>query len=543
MPLMSAVYVGQSGIQTSQNSLNTTAHNLSNIETKGYTRQQILQGNKFYNTIGTASVSNMQVGIGVDYTKTRQVRDQFLDASYRKESGREGFYDICAETTDEIQTLLGEMEGASFAESLSKLWTSVQELQKDPSSAVTQGVFVANCSQFLERAQSVYQGLIDYQENLNSRVTEKVDEINEYARQIFNLNRAIQKNESGVEEANDLRDQRNYILDQLSKLVKTEVVDDGLDGVEVYVEGVPLVLDDYVNQMEATLGDNGFYNVTWGASYKYASVFNFGQEISAECNSDIGELKSLIYCRGDHRADYSDIDESKTDISKIYNKSSDGSFIPVASSVVMNTQAEFDKLIHDVVTAINNVLTSGDANSTVDKTNSTGIEIFERLGTERYSSIGVYNAEDITGSPNDVSSMYTISNLKINPDLLKQPTLNSFVNADGTVDVSKANALSKAFSNSDTLNLNPNTKTTYNYVDYYSALVGQVGNAGAVYESMQKSQEATVKSLEDARQEVVGVSSDDELTNMIKFQNAFNANSRYINVINDMLDTIINRLA
>ena len=167
MPLMGSIYVGTSGLQTSNNALNTAAHNLSNIETAGYTRQQILQGSKFYNTIGIASVSNMQVGIGVDYTKCRQVRDEFLDASYRKENGRSSFYEICSESTQEIETLLGEMEGASFKESLAKLWTSVQELQKDPSSSITQCVFIATCSQFLERASAVSKGLNDYQQNLN----------------------------------------------------------------------------------------------------------------------------------------------------------------------------------------------------------------------------------------------------------------------------------------------------------------------------------------------------------------------------------------
>lgn len=542
MPLMGAIYVGQSGIQTSQNSLNTTAHNLSNIETKGYTRQQILQGNKFYNKVGVASVSNMQVGIGVDYTKTRQVRDQFLDASYRKESGRAGFYDICAETTDEIQTIIGEMEGASFANSLSDLWTAVQELQKDPASAVTQGMFVAECSQFLERAQAVSQGLIEYQENLNSRVVDKVNEINEYANQIFRLNRAIQKNESGVEEANDLRDQRNLILDKLSALVKTNVVDDGSDGVEVYVEGVPLVLDDYINSMTAVKHENGFYDVTWGPDYNDASVFNFGQEICSDFDTDIGELKALIYSRGDHRANYSDIDETVPNAQYKYNKSDDGSFIPVASSVVMNTQAEFDKLVHDVVTAINNILTGGNPDTPVNEANATGIEIFVRLGSDRYDG-GTYVPEKTDKSPVDVSSMYTVSNLKINPILLKQPTTNSFIKEDGSVDVEKATAMSEAFARDNKLNLNPNTKSTFNYVDFYSALVGQVGNAGYIYSSMQESQANTVKSIENSRQEVVGVSSDDELTNMIKFQNAFNASSRYINVINDMLDTIINRLS
>lgn len=539
MPLMGAVYVGQSGIQTSQNSLNTTAHNLSNIETTGYTRQQILQGNKFYNTVGSAAVSNMQVGIGVDYTKTRQVRDQFLDASFRKESGRSAFYEICAETTGEIQTLLGEMEGASFAKSLSDLWTSVQELQKDPASAVTQSTFVARCSQFLERSQAVYSGLVEYQENIDSRIKDKVDEVNKYANDIFTLNLKIQKNESGIEEANDLRDQRNLLLDKLSKLVDTKVVDNGVDPVEIYVEGVPLVLGDFVNEMQTKENENGFLDVVWGDTFNNTNVFNFVQEISSDFGTDVGELKALVFARGDHRANYTDLIDKDA-----YNKSN-GKNVAVADSIVMNVQAEFDNLIHKVTTAINNILTGGTAETpNATKTVPETFEIFQRLGSDRYNGT-TYIPEDISKPYNNVSTMYTVTNLKINPKLLKEPTLNTFVKEDGSVDVTKATAISDAFANAEfsDMTLNPNTTSTFNFVDYYSAVVGQVGNVGSIYESICDSQNATTQSLENKRQEVVGVSSDDELQNMIKFQNAFNASSRYINVINDMLDTIINRLA
>ena len=135
--------------------------------------------------------------------------------------------------------------------------------------------------------------------------------------------------------------------------------------------------------------------------------------------------------------------------------------------------------------------------------------------------------------------MYTSNNLKINPDLLKQASLLSFVNADGTVDKEKANALEQAFDNTfDTLN--PTLEAHLNFKDYYSALIGQVANDGSVYKNIAQTQSKTVISVDDAREAVMGVSSDEELTNMIKFQNAYNASSRYINVISDMLQTLLN---
>ncbi|MGN1197372.1 MAG: flagellar basal body protein, partial [Acetatifactor sp.] len=95
MPLMGSLYIGSSGLQNSQNALNTTAHNLSNIDTKGYTRQQVQLSDKRYTTlsIDINSVNNKQTGLGVTYSRAKQVRDFFLDKTYRRESGRSMFYE------------------------------------------------------------------------------------------------------------------------------------------------------------------------------------------------------------------------------------------------------------------------------------------------------------------------------------------------------------------------------------------------------------------------------------------------------------------
>lgn len=565
MPLMGSIYVGSSGLQTSNNALNTAAHNLSNIETAGYTRQQILQGNKFYNKIGIASVSDMQVGIGVDYTKCRQVRDEFLDASYRKENGRCSFYEICSESTGEIETLLGEMEGASFKESLAKLWTSVQELQKDPSSSITQGVFISTCAQFLERASAVSAGLNNYQQNLNSRVTGMVEDINTITDKIFDLNNKIQKYEIGVEEANDFRDQRNYLLDQLSSKISIKTVENVNGGVEIYAEGSPLLIGDTVTHLEVVPNDDGFYDVTWGPLYDYQPVFNFHQTVSSELNTDIGELKSLLFARGDHVANYSDLEKKDPNgvvpdeeyaYSYYNNGTKDTNDIPIASSIVMNAQGQFDRLIHNMVTAINNVICDNAEYSD----GTTSFEVFTRLGTERYAYDAVsgknkYVVENADNSPSDVSTMYTISNIKINPDLLKQPTLNKFIKDDKSVDFEKATKLMEIFAGTGKVmdlnkgveidaawTINPNLNSKFGYIAFYDSVVGSMANVGSVYNSIVSSQNVTVDSLEDSRQQVLGVSSEEELQNIIKFQNAYNASSRYINVINEMLEHIITQL-
>lgn len=561
MPLMGSFYVGVSGLQTSQNALNTTAHNLSNIETEGYTRQQTLLEDRFYNTLGNASVSAKQTGLGVQYAEVRQVRDAFLDLSYREETGRKEFYEIAYETSTEIETMLGEMEGASFHEALSDYWTSIQELQKDPSSAVVQGSFVATGLQFLERAQAVYDGLSAYQDNLNARVTDYVKQINEYGQQIKKLNDAIKRTEIGQEEANDLRDARNLILDKLSGMCNITYQENVDNVVEVQVEGTPFVCRDRVFEMDSKLDEaTGFYTPIWPWNDD-AEVFDLDRLVNSADDTDVGELKAILIMRGDRRANYTDLltdREIGGNHYDVYNQGytdADGKEkVATKQSVVMTMQAELDNLIHSLSTTINDILCNEQGKAYEDRfyanEEDLPIELFERLGeSKRYEYRNgthgdgwYYIPEDISNAPVDVSSMYTLSNLKINPDLLKEPTKLSFMTKDKQVDQKKADALAESFRDPFGT-LNPETNKEYNFTDYYDAMVVQVGNTGFIYKTIADSQNSTVVSLENARQAVAGTASNEELSNMIKFQNAYNAASRYINAVDAMLDHLINRLS
>ncbi|MBR4168672.1 MAG: flagellar hook-associated protein FlgK [Lachnospiraceae bacterium] len=561
MPLMGSFYVGVSGLQTSQNALNTTAHNLSNIETEGYTRQQTLLEDRFYNTLGNASVSAKQTGLGVQYAEVRQVRDAFLDLSYREETGRKEFYEIAYETSTEIETMLGEMEGASFHEALSDYWTSIQELQKDPSSAVVQGSFVATGLQFLERAQAVYDGLSAYQDNLNARVTDYVKQINEYGQQIKKLNDAIKRTEIGQEEANDLRDARNLILDKLSGMCNITYQENVDNVVEVQVEGTPFVCRDRVFEMDSKLDEaTGFYTPIWPWNDD-AEVFDLDRLVNSADDTDVGQLKAILIMRGDRRANYTDLltdREIGGNHYDVYNQGytdADGKEkVATKQSVVMTMQAELDNLIHSLSTTINDILCNEQGKAYEDRyyanEEDLPIELFERLGeSKRYEYRNgthgdgwYYIPEDISNAPVDVSSMYTLSNLKINPDLLKEPTKLSFMTKDKQVDQKKADALAESFRDPFGT-LNPETNKEYNFTDYYDAMVVQVGNTGFIYKTIAESQNSTVVSLENARQAVAGTASNEELSNMIKFQNAYNAASRYINAVDAMLDHLINRLS
>ena len=551
MPLMGSLYIGASGLQSGQNALNTTAHNLTNIDTTGFTRQQTLLSSKRYITISKnpAAVSDQQYGIGVNLSAVRQVRDYFLDQTYRKESGRSMFYEASTDVLGEVENVLGELNGEDFQTSLSNLWTAIQELSKDPSSSVTQGLLVQRSAEFINRANAVYQDLTNYQDNLNKQIKEKVTTINQYGKQIQALNDQIRKIEcGGIEHANDLRDTRNQILDELGKLCKMTYSEDSLGNVSVRIEDSDFVRGDLFYEIGLDASDaTGFYTPFWIKDAEYtvladgtkkynikgAEVFNLDQTVSSSLDTDIGGLKALLLARGDHRANYTDIGNNYDNISQ---------------SIVMNVQAEFDQMIHNVTTKINSILAEvydPSRGYMCDKDGSP-LQLFQKITTDGYEKVtdagGNVTWKYAEEDPARTDTLYTLGNLQVNANLLREPSMLSFKKADGSADYDTTGKLKAAFTE-ESYTLNPNVLKKTTFVDYYKDLVSQVSNTGYAFRNIYENQQTTVEATYNAREQIIGVSSEEELSNMIRFQNAYNASSRYINVISELLEHIISTLA
>ncbi len=532
--LMGSLYVGQSGLQTGQNALNTTAHNMSNVDTVGYTRQQVQQTARTYRTLSKTNSANayQQAGLGVQYAQVKQVRDYFLDKTYRRESGRSAFYDTTYDAVGEIENLFQELEGEAFADAIKNLWESVQEIAKDPSNTVNQGVFIQRCNEFTTRAAAVYDGLCEYQDNMNYTVQQKVNQMNKYGARIAELNQQILRIEAAqVEKANDLRDERNQLTDELSKLAYINLKEDIDGNFIISVEGTEFVKEDGINEIALLQDENtGFYTPYWkhfaktdaagNLDISRAKVFNLDMEISTDMNTDIGGLKATLIARGDHRATYRDLENKD-----VYDKS-------IAPSVVMNIQAEFDQLINKVSTRINEVIKNAadDAQNKVPGTQY----LRDPNSNPPYSDVlKIF----VTKSGTEM----TVTNIMVGDTIKQSPSLLGFIKDDKKVDQETADALKNIFTQAD-YTLNPNVKTKTTFRDYYNNLISQVSNTGNVLKGISENQQQTVDSTLAAREQIVGVSADEEMSNMIMFQNAFNASSRYINVVSEMLEHILTTL-
>ena len=209
-------------------------------------------------------------------------------------------------------------------------------------------------------------------------------------------------------------------------------------------------------------------------------------------------------------------------------------YAKISNSVIMTAQAEFDKLVHATVTAINGALEQafqkGDGNYMSDG-NGNALQIFQR------STADPGEPEDL----NNDETYFTTANLIINQELMQTPGKLGFKRPDDSIDYETAELLKEAFEKAE-YTLNPETTNGMNIANFYSSLVAHVANDGAVFKSIRDNEQITVDSTESARQQIVGVSTDEELSNMIRFQNAYNASSRYINVVSQMLEHLLTSL-
>lgn len=582
-----AFYIGASGLQSAQNALNVTANNLANVDTEGYVRQQVVFSDKSYTTIkaNTSTTNMQQSGLGVSIGDVVHARDIFIDKVYRQENGRQAFYSTCYDTVEWLEDLFQELDGLEFVECIEDFYTAFEELAKSPADSTNQNLVIQKAELFVARCQTLYSDLQSYQSNMNDQIKESVDRVNEIGERIYELNLYIQKVEAGgVETAMTARDERDALLDELSQYGTVATREDSSGFVWVDFQSVEFVQEYGCNNIALkTDKGTGFYTPYWShlsntAAGEYYSVFNLSTEISSELNTDIGSIKALLYLRGDGYGRYSDISTSEA-------------YSAIEDCLLMETQAQIDMLFHTMITTLNDlfcpnvsasevlsfdgtdgdiyadingaymIMTDADGNSykiyadslLLDAENcDVGAdgelppqELFVRSGCDRYTTVYdadgnayyLYNEED----ENDSSTMYQIGTVSVNQALLTQESLLPVMTQDGAVDYDLGARIIEAWEYQG-MTINPNDNSPCTFEEYYDKIISNLGTMGSTYNSFSETLSATVSSLDNQRLQVSGVSSDEELTNMIKYQAAYNAASRYFTVISEMTELIVTGL-
>lgn len=639
---MAGLFIGTTGLKTAQTALNTTAHNLSNINTSGYTRQQVTFSDTQYVRVNTSDkVSSPDYGLGVAVSEVRRIRDQFIDQAYRNENSRLGFYESQYKAIEEIEDQFGEMQGVTYKSYLINLYNSVNELAKNPTSTVARSSLIQNATAFIEKSENVYKGLKDYQTTLNTQVKNMVDSINKLGDKIYTLNKKISKIEStGIEDANDLRDERDAAIDELSKYIDITYYENDSKEVVISAEGIPFITMGELAKMDTRVVEGTNLVIPTWPGYE-RDVYDLSTEASNVDDTDKGELKGLLIARGNMVVDYtvvpeapssSDYDMSTADgraaYQEAYNKyykAQEYYNTYIEPSAILSAMAGFDKLVNGIVEKINNILCpeksevrnnpymapdgteiqadiytynsvsqqvlfdrygrevtgtdNGDGTYSfssgeklymsfggaevpvdsytysmldMDKTGygmdddkTVGTELFSRKGTDRYikttddSGKTIYIRNNLNET--DYESLYKLGNLQINPEAAQNVGKIPLSTVQGKEDFDRAKELVDAW-DEKFASLNPDTYAKSDFMTFYNNFIGEYATLGKALGNYVSNQTTMVDGYDNQRLQSEGVSSDEELEKMIKYQQAYNAASRYVNVVNQMLEHLVTSL-
>lgn len=307
--------IAYTGVQAANAKLNTTANNIANVDTKGYTRQEATQ---VASDALRISQSYGMAGTGVTVTDINQVRNEFYDVKYWQAQTNLGQYDMKMYYMYQIEDYFTDKDTVEgFEPIFSAMFDSLEEVYKQAGTPSTKTQFIGAAGDLCEYFNAQATNLEKLQLGVNEEIKNKVDEINSIAEQIATLNKQINTIEVNHLRANELRDKRNLLIDQLSKIVDVEVREtpiyttpggsekSGIYTYEVSIAGGQILVQGYeyntlecvarsaeekVNQSDA----DGLFEIKWSNTMDFNL---YGANLG-------GELKGLIEVRDGNNEEY-----------------------------------------------------------------------------------------------------------------------------------------------------------------------------------------------------------------------------------------------
>lgn len=523
-----------SGLRSAQTNLFVTGHNMANVNTPGFSRQQVMQQDFGYLGIGRNHFGSMQVGLGTDIIGIRQIRDRFLDAQFRQEVGKANYYDTLYNVGTDIELAMGELTNPSSGMVVTRqLWASIQELSMNPSGIDARGNFVSSNIAYLNTMNVTHKRLQEQQNILNQEVKDMVNQVNQLTNTINELNKMISSAEISGQRANDLRDRRNLALDELSMLIDIDYRENRQGGIDISTGNHQLLANGSVTNigLRYTTPGSSFVEpvitpskniLPFDPTYNNArSLFSYNKPPGP--NQSHGALKATIMARGLFNANHDSLNVEPPDPADFIN---DPNGFKAAMetyrrnefnslhTTIPKTMRELDILFNHTVTMINEHLTQG-----YDLEGNKGIPVFSLKNT---------------------SGGYTLGNVVINPLLLDPQNYKllglSTNSTEGQDDNKIIIDLLDAW-NEATISLDDSHKM--NIDDFYNHIITSLATETANAKSMRDTQVSKAGDIDNRRLQQFAVSLDEEMTNMIQFQHAFNAASRMINTMDSMIETLI----
>lgn len=539
--------IAKSGLFASQNALNTVAHNIANANTEGYTRQRLdMHANRPDTTPGVPG----SIGTGTTTEFTKQIRDEFTDYKYRKQASVDGEWSAKEIVLKNIEAIFNEPSESGIREVMDQFYSSMQELQKNPESLTVRALVRQRGIALAKTIGGMYDSLEKAQRDLNFEVRTNVNEINGYADQIAGFNKTIYQSELNGSTANDIRDQRNLLLDKMSKLADINYYEDSNQRFHVSINGHKIVSHYDADHMTVTARTEKSNEVD------VEKLLEIGWESGSSFNMTGGAIKAIVDMRDniegmekgipyylDKLNEFSDT--MVNELNRMHNtgfnlKGEDGINLFTVNDL---TTAEYEAKI------LSNGLNDGPAVDVTDLVMQ-GVDTSKPL-KEQDKVIGDNIAKLLANTPEyKGKSIKALSSGRfVVADRIKASELT--ISADVESDLENIAASSTVSgtpgSGENALRM---ADVRHNVAlfdwgspdDFVKSLVANLGVDTQEAKRITTNSEVLMNYITTNKQSVSGVSLDEEMSEMVKFQHAYNASARMINTIDEMIDLIVNRL-
>ena len=539
--LIGSLHSAKSGMAVSQTSIQTTSHNINNMNTPGYSRQRVQQSAKsaYSNPGYNSSLGAGQIGTGVEATDVIRIRNTFYDYQYRSESHNYGEISVKYEHYTSMETIFNEPSETSISASIGNFFASWQELSKNPTDVGSKDIVVQNAKYLADNISTIKGKLDNLIDQADKKLNEDIEEINKMLNQLKDLDKQIKIIEGSGKTPNDLMDQRDNILDELS--FKMDLNKD---------EVKKILNDGKLNRNELEITQDEVDDINNKMDYlKYLDnqIDNHNKLISDTSNR-INELKDYISKNPDNEDAKKELkEETERNGNLILQRNNLYKVKEEKTEELGGTLNELtDRLVLDKDNVIDSVK---DGNLQIDE-----IKIPNKSGEIQGSLDIIKKIQEYSDSLSDLAKGIATSVNKVLMDG-GSSTPEVFIFNDGGEPIISVNE--ELYNNPRSLDITTKTALAmYNLKDekisigketttidkFYNQIIQKLGNESQEVIRAESNQSKILKEIDSTRLSVSGVSLDEEMVNLVQFQHAYNASAKVVSTIDSLLDVVINGL-
>lgn len=558
--LNSALNMGSRSMSASQRAVTTAGHNIANQNTEGFSRQQ--------QSTQTSYPQPSGVGGGTEAQPTIRVFDRFVQRKIVQETSRSGVFQTREEFFSKLEIVFSEMSDSGLHRAMNDFWNSWSQLANQPESDVVRARVRDRGDTLATRFRNMHTQLQSLRQEADARIQGAVDQINNVARQIGELNRQIFSYEISNRNANDARDARELAVEKLSKLVDVNMIENSNGRASVIIgRDWMLVEGDKVFELDASLqgGETGMVSIDGIATHDHrrdltrsfrggemtellqmrdetivgymrqldelafgvAAKVNGHHATGTGINSTADLMKSAYALTPEARAQ--PLPFLKDGVFQLHLVDRDNSIL---ETYEIEVQAGVDSL-QDIVNRINQ--TVNDPNLLTASIAEDG-SMFLETGSPRRFIFGNDQSEltQVMGFNSFFETLKGAADLRIGPRILEEPntisTGRDLIPGDNQVALAIAKLQTQATMRDETAT----------FGEYYNSILGDIGLKVRRNQVEKAQQDSMIQQFQEIRSSISAVNMDEELADMIQHQKAYEASARYVSTVDEMTQTLIN---